>query len=177
MMTTAAKQVAGHSDNFTSTIALLIGRWGTWPGYTPLLLKGISANPTVSFFVLSDTAPARRLPKNARHVALSLDALLARLRSTVGCTLNTLQADKHFATGPSAAKTNDLKPFWGVAFADLLKPFAFWGYLQEDILLGDLRAFATEELLARSDVVSPYLPPYNSSGVLSSTGPSPNISQ
>ena len=56
--------------------------------------------------------------------------------------------------------------FWGVAFADLLRPFDWWGYLQEDLLVGDLRAFATDELLARSDVVSPYLPPLNASGVL-----------
>ena len=51
------------------------------------------------------------------------------------------------------------------------------GYLQEDVLLGDLRAFATEELLARSDVISPYLPPYNSSGVLMLFRNAPHVNE
>ena len=55
---------------------------------------------------------------------------------------------------------------WGMAFAELLKTHAWWGYLQEDLLVGDLRSFATEALLASSDVISPYLPPLNASGVL-----------
>lgn len=32
--------------------------------------------------------------------------------------------------------------------------------------MGDLRRFATEALLASADVLSPYLPPLNASGVL-----------
>ena len=56
-----------------------------------------------------------------------------------------------------------ISPMWGVAFADLLHRF--------DRLppRGSARQpppFATDALLARSDVISPYLPPLNASGVL-----------
>ena len=149
-----------------SSLALLVGRWGGWPGWTPLFLRTLGSNPTIDFLLLSDRRPAALLPPNVRHVPLDLEALLARLRRTVGCTLTTLRATGRFASGPSAAKTNDLKPFWGTAFADLLTPYRWWGYLQEDLLVGNIRAFATEALLARSDVITPYLPPLNSSGVL-----------
>ena len=150
------------------SIALLVCRWGGWPGWTPLLLRGFTLNPTIDFLLLADAPPAPEalLPRNVRNVPLTLDALLARLRSTVGCTLKTLRASGTFASGPSAAKTNDLKPMFGVAFADLLQPYDWWGYLQEDLLVGDLRAFATDALLARTDVICPYLPPLNASGVL-----------
>ena len=78
---------------------------------------------------------------------------------TGACTFSTL-------TLTSAPVLTDLKPFFGAAFSDVLAPFEWWGYLQEDLLLGDLRAFATVALLSRSDVICPYLPPLNSSGVL-----------
>ena len=132
------------------SIALLVGRWGRWPGWTPLLLRSFEMNPTIDFLLLSDVSPVfqeTQLPTNVWYIRLTLDAMLARLRATVGCTIKTLQATRAFATGPSAAKTNDLKPFWGVAFRDLLRSYSWWGYLQEDVLLGDLRAFATAPLL------------------------------
>ena len=151
------------------SIALLIGRWGRWPGWTPLLFRTFALNPTIAFYCLSDTPPAvdsSRLPTNVRHIPLTLPQLLRRLRETVGLKLTTLSASGSFKAGVSAAKTNDLKPMWGVAFADLLHRFDWWGYLQEDLLVGNLRQFATDALLARSDVISPYLPPLNASGVL-----------
>ena len=152
----------------SNSIALLVCRWGGWPGWTPLLLRTFAANPSVTFFLISDVVPVKEslLSPNVKFVPTSLEALLARLRSTVGCRLKTLRASGTFAAGPSSAKTNDLKPFFGVAFADMLSRFAWWGYLQEDLFVGNLRAFATDEILARSDVICPYLSPLNASGVL-----------
>ena len=52
------------------SIALLIGRWGRWPGWTPLLFRTFALNPTIAFCCLSDTPPAidsSRLPTNVRH--------------------------------------------------------------------------------------------------------------
>lgn len=147
------------------SIALLVGRWGGWPGWTPLLLLTMRANPTVDFFLLSDAAPDATLPPNVRFVRVTLDELLRRFRP-LGCTLTSLRSRGTFSSGVSQAKVNDLKPFFGTAFAELLRPYEWWGNLQEDLVLGDLRAFATSALLARSDVVSPYTAPLNASGVL-----------
>ena len=155
-----------HSSSTLSSLALLVGRWGTWPGWTPLLLHTFAANPTIAFFLLSDVSPARSLPRNVRHVPLTLPQLLARLRGTVGVRLTSLTASGTYGSGVSSAKTNDFKPMFGAAFSEMLQGFAWWGYLQEDLLVGDLRSFATEALLARSDVICPYLHPLNASGVL-----------
>ena len=87
------------------------------------------------------------------------EALRQRMRATVGLRLSTLSAGGTFGSGVSAAKVNDLKPMWGVVFADMLARYAWWGYLQEDLLLGDLRAFLTPALLATHDVICPYLAP------------------
>jgi len=70
------------------------------------------------------------------------------------------------ATGMSTAKTNDLKPMWGEVFADsLLRGYEWWGYLQEDVLLGDVTVCIPPWLLSQADVISPYVFPMNTSGV------------
>lgn len=156
------------------SLAFLVGRWGGWPPWTPLLMRSFSTNPSITFITLSDSPPAagRLLPSNVRHVPLSLEGLLVRMRRQVGCTLRTLSSASSTRAGSggnhatSSSKSNDFKPMWGLAFADLLAGYDWWGYLQEDLVVGDLRAAFDAPLLASSDVVSPFLPPLNASGIL-----------
>ena len=129
------------------TFALLIGRWGGWPPHTALLIRTLQANaPAFHFFLLSEAPPPGVfLPQNVEFVKLPLQALAARMRWTVGLTapLTTENARGRMSDGEpgrdavfSSAKVSDLKPMWGEVFESLLKPFAWWGYLQEDVLLG-----------------------------------------
>ena len=149
------------------SVGVLIGRWGRWPPWTPLLLRSLGANPTITFILLSDEPPRwTPLPANVVFHRCPLGELLERLRRTVGCRLRTLSAGGTFASGVSAAKVNDLKPMWGEAFAaDLLRGFEWWGYLQEDVIVGDLRALIPPHKLASADVICPFNAPLNSSGI------------
>lgn len=114
------------------SIAVLIGRWGGWPPWMPLLLRTLATNPAINFFLLSDSPPLQTLPSNVAFQNCPLSALLDRLRRTVGCRLRSLSSSGTFNSGVSAAKVNDLKPMWGEAFSeDLLHGFEWWGYLQE----------------------------------------------
>ena len=53
-----------------------------------------------------------------------------------------------------------MKPMWGEAFAsDLLVGYDWWGYLQDDVLLGNLSAswgMAAAEALAAAGVRRPW---------------------
>lgn len=51
-------------------------------------------------------------------------------------------------------KLSDLKPAYGLIFADDLRPFDFWAYSELDIIWGDIRHFMTDSLLAEHDLVS-----------------------
>ena len=55
---------------------------------------------------------------------------------------------------------NDLKPLFGHLFADLLRGCAFWGNVQEDTLVGDVRHFLSDRLLSQFDIVSPLPAPF-----------------
>ena len=150
-------------------IAVLVARWGGWPGWTPLYLRALAANRAlVDFHLITDAPPpmAGELPPNVAIHLWSVSRLLERLRETVGCTLTELTtngtAGRHRM---STAKVNDLKPAFGEAFADILQGYAWWGWLQEDVLLGSLASCVTPRLLREHDVISPFQPPWNSSGV------------
>lgn len=150
------------------SVGILVGRWGGWPPWTPLLLRTLAANPTVTFLLLSEEPPPNVdvLPPNVEHHTWTLEALLRRLQRTVGVRLRSLGASGVLANGVSAAKVNDFKPMWGEAFESELRRFEWWGYMQEDVVLGDLRSLVTPSLLGRADVICPFDAPLNSSGIL-----------
>ena len=150
------------------SIGIIVARWGGWPSWMPLFLHTLRHNPTVDFHLLSDVPPPATAPlaPNVRYHAWSLEELLVRLRETVGVRLRRLHAGGVFASGVSSAKLNDFKPMFGEVFAEMLSPYEWWGHLQEDLLLGNLRRFASPAMLAAHDVLCPYAPPLNASGVL-----------
>ena len=147
------------------SIGLLVGRWGGWPPWTPLLIHTLRANPTVTFLLLSETPPAVPLPPNVEFHHWTLEALLERLQHTVGVRLRSLTTGGLLFERVSGAKVNDFKPMFGEAFSVELQRFDWWGYLQEDVLLGNLRALLTNARLAASDVICPFDSPLNSSGL------------
>lgn len=133
-----------------------------------MFLRTLAANPTISFLLLSEEPPPNfgAMPANVEHHAWTLEALLRRLQRTVGVRLRSLGASGVLANGVSAAKVNDFKPMWGEAFESELRRFEWWGYMQEDVVLGDLRSLVTPALLGRADVICPFDAPLNSSGIL-----------
>ena len=173
--TVAAEDIATDAIDASNaaygSVALLVGRWGPWPGWTPFFLRTLGANHWVHFHVLGDTMPPLPHPQNVFFHHFTLSRLLDTMHLTVGVNLTLETSDITRRMGGwsghvSAAKTNDLKPMWGEAFEDsLLRGYTWWGYLQEDVLLGDLRLCIQPRHLRQVDIISP-LRMYNSSGVL-----------
>ena len=51
-------------------------------------------------------------------------------------------------------KLCDLKPAYGVIFAEYLSGYDFWGNADIDVVYGNVRSCLTEELLSKYDVIS-----------------------
>ena len=66
------------------SVGILVGRWGGWPAWTPVFLRTLAANPTISFLLLSEEPPPNvgAMPANVEHHAWTLEALLRRLQRT-----------------------------------------------------------------------------------------------
>jgi len=121
----------------------------------------------MTFHLLTDQRPPYRLPANVIHHNVPVAALMDRMRKAIGPGFRlraprgdpmTATADRHNPDGStmSGSKMNDLKPMLGVAFADILRPYGWWGWVQEDVLVGDLRRCLPPNLLADSDVICPF---------------------
>lgn len=147
-------------------VAIFVGRWGEWPVHTPLLLASYAANQWADFLILSDAhpCPTAQLPRNVHFLGWTLPELEDRMRMWVGLRIGSLGVTSRYVNASqgrwgagifSSAKTNDLKPMWGEAFEDLLDDYAWWGYAQEDLLLGNVSRFITRQVLANADVISP----------------------
>lgn len=129
-------------------IALL--RWGGWPGWTPLLMRTLELNPSIRFIILGDMRPLlHRWPNNAKFQRCSVLEVLQRVRSVLSVS------PRELAVSGGASKISDFKPMLGELFPELFTGCDWWGYMQEDEFLGDLRSFLDESLLDAYDTISP----------------------
>ncbi|MBY0481821.1 MAG: hypothetical protein K2Q21_10720, partial [Chitinophagaceae bacterium] len=51
-------------------------------------------------------------------------------------------------------KICDFRPAYGVIFNEFLKPYDFWGHIDEDIILGRLKRFITTKDLGKYDIIT-----------------------
>lgn len=112
-------------------------------GYWRLFLASLAANPTIDLLLFTDDRAEYPYPPNMRVEYTTLDAMRARISDVLGFD----------ACIPSAYKLCDFKVTYGEVFAEELSGYDFWGYIDCDMILGDLRRVLTDELLARHDKV------------------------
>ena len=84
-----------------------------------------------------------------RYEHVPLEQLRRRFVAKLGA--GEAQASAKLSSGKGLS---DLKPFYGHVFDDLLRGCTHWGWVDWDILLGDLAAVVGEEALWASDAVT-----------------------
>jgi hypothetical protein len=120
------------------SICLFAPYFGKIPGYMPLFLKSCAWNPTIQWFIHSDADwSGYSIPHNVTIVKTTLEAITEHAEKTLGCKVSM----------PRPYKLCDLRPMYGVLFAELAKGFDFWGHCDLDLVFGDLRAFLPVEAL------------------------------
>ena len=122
----------------TPTILLILPYFGMLPSYSDLFFKSCSANPTVNWLFVTDQAlDVGRLPPN-----------VTLRRTTFANLKKSIDAVLGFETAlPSPYKLCDVRPAYGVIFADAIKAFDFWGHCDMDLVFGDIRRFLTPDIL------------------------------
>ncbi len=127
-------------------IALIAVYLGPLPPTFAYFLRSAAANPGVDFLVALDDPDARRLrwPDNVRPLPVSRTELEARAGDTLGAAIDL----------GDPRKLCDLKPLYGELFADRLAGHEFWGFVDLDVIWGDLSRYLTEEILADHDLIS-----------------------
>jgi len=126
------------------SIAVLIPWFGTWPEWAPLFFETVRRNATVDFLVFTDADVEGLEAPNVHVTRLSMADYVALANRRLGLS---------FAPA-NAYKLCDLRPLFGAIHEAEFAAYDFYGWCDTDLLFGDVRSFYTDELLARSDVLS-----------------------
>ena len=117
------------------------GQVSPWFDY---YLRTCAANPGVSFLIFHDYPAPKDAPKNVRFLPLSRSQLEMKVERLLHASVSL----------SSSLKICDLRPAFGVLFADHLVGADFWGYNDSDLFWGDIRRFVTDDILSRYDAVT-----------------------
>ena len=156
---------AAQPERHGTNICLITLRHGTWPAWSPILLRTMEVQRSIRFLLIGDEPPAvHRWPANVLFQNISLEGLRERLQRALPLERRRAVRVPSMVSAGAFSKISDFKPMLGLLVPELLVGCAFWGYVQEDVLLGDLRGFLSDDVLGRSDTISPVAHPKSNFG-------------
>lgn len=126
------------------SICIVAAYFGELPWYINYYIHSCKFNPTIDFIIVTDQPIDYPLPLNVRQIHLTLKGV-NRLAS------ERLKFKTNIQTG---YKFCDFKPAYALLFDDLVKPYDFWGQSDIDVIFGDIRNFANDEMLSSYDYIS-----------------------
>lgn len=126
------------------SIVILIPYFGAWPEWIDLFFETARRNPRIDFLVLTDCDAERFAAQNIEVRRISFENYVARARSWLGLPFDP----------PDGYKLCDLRPMFGALHEEEFSGHDFYGWCDTDLLLGDVRSFYSDEILARHDVLS-----------------------
>lgn len=135
-----------NSQVVRPSIAIVVTYFGRPPFWLPAFLLSCRANPDVRWLIYTDVDFAADLPANVTLKHLPIRELNARASDALGTRIALRQR--------SLRKACDLKPAYGLIFADELQPFDFWAHSDIDIVWGNVRRFLTDDLLNDHDIIT-----------------------
>jgi hypothetical protein len=126
------------------TICFVVVYFGKWPIWFPAFLHSCKYNPTVNWIFFTDCGSPARFPANV----IFYDKTLAQMKEIIKKKIGKDAALE------DAYKMCDYKPAFGTLFDDYLKEYDFWGHCDIDVIWGDIRKYATREILGKYDIFS-----------------------
>ncbi|KAG7355178.1 hypothetical protein IV203_004534 [Nitzschia inconspicua] len=105
----------------------------------------------VDVILFGDPVPSFPLPAaNVRHVPCSWKVFVDRVSQRLfdGKEPGTLRKATYY-------KIIDFKPLFAFLFPEHVQSYDWWGHVDNDLILGNVRQFLTSDMLSQYDIVSP----------------------
>lgn len=125
-------------------LIMLIPYFGRWPQWIELFIESCKGNPEVHWRIYTDCGEPQNKADNVDYVHLSLREYVALVQSRLGIRCEWTDA----------YKLCEIKPCLGHIHEADLEGYRFFGYGDIDVIYGNIRAFYTDALLARYNVIS-----------------------
>jgi len=125
-------------------IGLFIPYFGQWPEWLLLYFDTLRRNPTIDFIFFTDCDTSIINAPNIHFHSVSFKEYI---------DLVNVKLDFKFEP-ENAYKLCDLRPLFGFLHQDIFSKYDFYGWMDVDVLLGDIRSFYTDDILSNYDVFS-----------------------
>jgi hypothetical protein len=105
----------------------------------------------VDFAIVGYPAPSFPLPPNVSYIKVTWNDLTERVKDRVfnGTEPAEMRNVRNYY------KINDFKPLFAYLFPEHIKDYEWWGAIDSDVVLGDLRKFLSNEMLSQYDILCP----------------------
>lgn len=125
-------------------ICLIHIYFGKLPVWFDAFIRTCQSNKNIEFLLFTDDFRSDYNARNIKHFEFSINDFEHLVRIKLKLTIK-LQ---------NAYKLCDFKPAFGKLFEDFIQAYEFWGYIDNDMLLGNLKKFISEDFLSKNDIIS-----------------------
>ena len=122
-------------------IILIMAYYGKLPDIFPVWLQSVKNNPTVDFCFFSDCIRQEDVPQNVKVIDMAGEAFVRRIRDRFDFEVSI----------NNYGRISQFRPAFAHIFPEVVDGYDFWGYVECDLILGDIRHFITDELLDQYD--------------------------
>jgi len=100
--------------------------------------------------IVGDHPPPFELPPNVRHVSITWDGLVDRVRHKVfgGEEPGELRRAPPY-------KVVDMKPLFAYLFPEVVEGYDWWGHIDNDMIIGNVTHFLPQKILKQADIICP----------------------
>lgn len=118
--------------------------YGPWPVWFNRFIQSCRFNKEFDFLIFSDNEVQNEEGGNVFFYKLPFSDFLKLAEERLGFSI---AIDNPY-------KLCDLKIVYGLILQKIVSPYEFWGHLDLDVLLGDLKSFFSSDNLNRNDIIS-----------------------
>jgi hypothetical protein len=125
------------------SIILFMPYYGKLPNYFDIWLQSVKNNNTVDFCIISDLLSNENLPSNVQLINISFDEFKQKVQEKFDFKISL----------ENYGRISQFRPALAYIFPEKIKRYDYWGYIECDLIPGDIRAFITDDVLETNDKI------------------------
>ena len=118
--------------------------YGKLPNYFDLWLTAVQHNSTIDFCLITDLVKDKvSLPKNVKVIDITFDDFYERIQRKFDFNISIT----------NYGRISQFRPAMAYIFPEVVEHYDYWGFIECDLIPGDIRNFITDEVLENNEKV------------------------
>lgn len=125
-------------------VILFMVYYGKLPNYFDIWLKAAEYNQTIDFCIITDCIyEGSKLPNNIKLLYLPYESFKKRVQEKFDFKVSIA----------NYGRISQFRPAFAYIFPKEIVGYDYWGFIECDLIPGDIRAFITDEILENNDKI------------------------